>query len=205
MPITLMPVIPMSFHAVQEVVASTISQKLVDTTIRYDRDMTRTDPRPALRMDELESRAWLHLVALTELLPAALDAQLQRDAGMTHFEFLVLSVLRLRKEPVMRTKELAAATHSTLPRLSHVLTRLEARGLVERSPCSEDRRATNVELTPEGRRELIHALPGHLATVRALVLEPLDRDQLAALADATEAIGARLDPGDRFFHAVRAE
>jgi len=150
------------------------------------------------RMDDLEARVWRDMATVLELLPAALDAQLQRDAGITHFEFVVLSALQLEAHPTIRAKELAAATNATLARLSHVLARLEARGLVERSPCPEDRRATNVALTSEGRRVLIHALPGHFETVRALVLDPPRRDGLAALAAGLERIAAGLDPDDRF-------
>jgi len=40
-----------------------------------------------------------------------------------------------------------AQTKSTLPRLSHVVTRLVERGYVERVPCPEDKRATNAHLT----------------------------------------------------------
>lgn len=147
------------------------------------------------RMDPEESRAWLGLIAVSQLLPAALDAQLQRDAGLTHFEFLVLSVLRFAPESTMRMTALAEATNATLPRLSHVCTRLEKRGLVERFPCPEDRRATNVRLTNAGRRDLVHAIPDHIATVRSLVIDALTPAQLDALADITDAVRSRLSPG----------
>ena len=41
---------------------------------------------------------------------------------------------------------LASRTNATLPRLSRVISRLEDAGLVERTPCPEDRRATNAVL-----------------------------------------------------------
>lgn len=153
------------------------------------------------RMDELESRAWMNLTSVAQLLPAALDAQLQRDAGLTHFEFVVLSVLRLQGTPELRAKQIAEATNSTLPRLSHVLSRLEKRRLVARSACEDDRRATNVTLTTEGRALLIRAMPEHLATIRTLVLDHLSRSELEQLADITGTIRSRLDPNDRFLHA----
>jgi len=40
-----------------------------------------------------EWSAWLHLMATFTLLPAAIDSQLQREAGMTHFEFGVMAAL----------------------------------------------------------------------------------------------------------------
>lgn len=144
------------------------------------------------RMNDQESAAWLGLTAVFQLLPAALDRQLQRDSGITHFEFVVLSTLQLSPEPTMRMTALAEATVATLPRLSHVCGRLEKRGLIERSPCPEDRRATNARLTADGRRELIRSVPGHIATARRLVIDALTPEQLDALAGITSTIQSRL-------------
>ncbi|MBL0885506.1 MarR family transcriptional regulator [Myceligenerans sp. I2] len=144
-------------------------------------------------MNEQESAAWLGLITVCQLLPAALDSQLKQDSGMTHFEFFVLSVLRFAPEQTMRMTALAETTSSTLPRLSHVCSRLEKRGLADRFPCPEDGRATNVRLTPEGRSALVRAMPGHLATARRLVIDALSPEQLDALAQVTEVIRGRLD------------
>ncbi|TPX04371.1 MarR family transcriptional regulator, partial [Schumannella luteola] len=57
-------------------------------------------PRLVPRLDEQESAAWLALVSLLELLPSALDSQLQRDSELTHFEFAVLSMLKFAGEPI---------------------------------------------------------------------------------------------------------
>lgn len=149
------------------------------------------------RMSEPESEAWLGLLRVVELLPAALDAQLQREGGMTHFEFMTLSMLRFAPESTLRMTALARSTNATLPRLSHVCARLERRGLIERFPCPEDRRATNARLTSAGRRELIHATPGHIALARQLVIDALSPEQLAALAGISTTIGDRLDPERR--------
>jgi DNA-binding MarR family transcriptional regulator len=73
-----------------------------------------------------------------------------------------------------------------------VAGRLEKRGLIARSTCPEDRRATNVGLTGDGRRELIRSIPGHIATARRLVIDALTPEQLDALTDITGAIGAKL-------------
>ncbi len=143
-------------------------------------------------MDEAESRAWLGLMRVVGLLPAALDAQLQRDSDLTHFEFMVLSMLRFAPDGLLRMTELARDTNATLPRLSHVVSRLETRGLVRRAPDTADRRATNVSLTPTGKRRLTRATPDHIATARRLVIDRLSPDQLAALAQVTAVIGRGL-------------
>jgi DNA-binding MarR family transcriptional regulator len=154
------------------------------------------------RMNEVESSAWLNLITVLELLPPALDAQLRRDAGLTHFEFVVLSVLRFAPRNAMRMKEVAAAVAATLPRLSHVVARLEARGLVERTPVPGDRRASDVKLTPAGRRAVVLATPGHIATVRRFVFDVLDEGGVAELDDVAGRIARGLDPGDRFGTSV---
>lgn len=157
-------------------------------------------------MDELESRAWLALVWTAELLPAALDAQLQAESGMTHFEFMVLSTLQQAKGASLRTKDLAAAVNATMPRMSRVVGKLVDRGLVERSGGDSDARAVNVRLSSAGRRELVRAVPGHIELVKRLVIDRLDPQQLQALADVLEPLVDRLDPQNRvgFAAAKRA-
>jgi len=146
------------------------------------------------RMDPLESRAWLALVTTSELLPAALDAHLRAEAGITHFEFMVLSGLKRAKANTMRMTDIAAMVDSTMPRLSKVIGKLVERGLVEREGGASDGRVINVRLTSDGRKVLVRALPGHLAQVRDLIIDRLDRDQLEALADILEHLVERLDP-----------
>ncbi len=149
-------------------------------------------------LDAEERAAWLRLSAVAELLPAALDTQLRRDSGLTHFEYFVLAMLSEAPEHTLRMTALAHRTNGTLPRLSHVIARLEDRGLVERFPCPEDRRATNARLTSSGWDTLVDAAPGHVNAVRHLVLDPLSRAQLDQLSAIGEALLTRLDPDDRF-------
>ncbi len=105
-------------------------------------------------LDRRQLRAWIRLRGVLELLPGVLDAQLRRDADVTEFDYYVLAMLSEAPERTLRMTELARQTNATLPRLSHVVSRLEARGLVERFPCPEDRRATNARLTDAGRELL---------------------------------------------------
>lgn len=149
-------------------------------------------------MDELESRAWLSLVATMQLLPTALDAQLQSESEMTHFEYSVLTAMRFSQDHSMRLKDLAALTNATPARLSKVVSRLEGRGHLERFPIAGDRRSIGISLTPDGQDALERATPGHVDTIRANVFGRLSRQQLAALADALDPIVAGLDPASHF-------
>jgi DNA-binding MarR family transcriptional regulator len=77
--------------------------------------------------------------------------------------------------------ELAAQVNASLSRLSHVVKKLEQRRWVERFPCADSRRVTMVRLTEDGWEVLKEAAPGHVETVRALVFDGLDPDDVAAL------------------------
>jgi DNA-binding MarR family transcriptional regulator len=148
-------------------------------------------------LTEDERAAWLRLVAVVELLPGVLDSQLRAEAGLTHFEYFVLAMLSEAPERTVRMAALAQRTNATLPRLSHVVRRLEDRGLVERFPCPEDGRATNARLTAAGWDTVVAAAPGHVDTVRRHVLDTLSAVQVEELREIADALLTRLDPDGR--------
>lgn len=141
-----------------------------------------------------ELAAWVRLAALVEVMPGILDAQLRRDADMTNFDYYVLAMLSEAPGHTLRMSALASLTNATLPRLSHVVRRLEERGLVARFPCPEDGRVTNARLTDEGWRTVLATAPGHVATVRHYVIDALTPEQIAQLTQIADAILQRLDP-----------
>jgi len=145
-------------------------------------------------LDREEMTAWLRLIAVAERLPGVLDTQLRRESGLTHFEYQVLAMLSDAPDRTLRMTSLSRQTNATLPRLSHVVKRLEDRGLVQRSVAPEDKRAINALLTDAGFAALAEAAPGHLATVREHVFDPLSGDQVRALSEALGAILTHVDP-----------
>ena len=78
-------------------------------------------------LTEDEQDAWLALASVLIRLPQALDAQLVRDAGLSHFEYAVLSGLSDAPDRTMRMSDLAGVAEGSLPRLSQVVARLEKR------------------------------------------------------------------------------
>ena len=144
-------------------------------------------------LDDDEMAAWIRLAAVLELLPGVLDSQLRRDADLTHFEYFVLAMLSEAPERTLRMSALAAQTNATLPRLSHVISRLEERGLVERFPCPGDGRATNARLTEPGWDKVVATAPGHVANVRSNVIDVLTREQVHELAAIADAILQKVD------------
>ena len=152
------------------------------------------DPVTTRWLDKTQLGAWVRLAAVLELLPGVLDSQLRRDAGLTHFEYYVLAMLSEAPDHTLRMTSLALQTNATLPRLSHVVRRLEDRGLVERFPCPEDARATNARLTPDGWDKVRQSAPGHVAAVRQHVIDALTPEQITQLNAIADSILTTLDP-----------
>ena len=149
-----------------------------------------------------ERQAWVRFAAVLELLPPALDAQLTRDENLTHFDYFTLAMLSEAPGKLLRMAVLAARTNATLPRLSRVATRLESLGYVERTPCPEDGRATNLILTKSGWEKVQQAAPGHVHNVRSLVIDALSPRQIAALDELSRSLLQRLDPDGKMAGAL---
>lgn len=155
-------------------------------------------------LDDEQLDTWVKLVAVVELLPGVLDSQLRREAGLTHFEYFVLAMLSEAPELTLRMTALAQRTNASLPRLSHVVRRLEDRQLLQRFPCPEDGRATNARLTESGLALVVAAAPGHVATVRDHVIDVLTPSQLQQLGGIADALLTRLDPEGRMSRPTQA-
>jgi len=136
--------------------------------------------------DDLET--WSALATLLEWLPPALDAQLQRDAGLTHFEYGVLYALAGAPDRTLRMSVLAGYANSSLSRLSRAASRLESRGWVRRTPDPTDGRYTLATLTELGVRKVDDATPGHVDTVHRLVLDRLTQPQTRQLREISRRI-----------------
>ena len=160
--------------------------------MKQDETVVPESPEPRW-LHDVERDAWLSLIGVIIRLPASLDAQLQRDAGLSHFEYIVMVNLSNADGHVLRMSQLAALCHSSLSRLSHVVARLERRNWLRRDPCPDDGRATLATLTDEGFAKLASAAPGHVDAVREYVIDALDPEQLRQLTAIGETILGRLD------------
>lgn len=151
-----------------------------------------------------QETAWIRFAAVLELLPGVLDTQLSRDEGLTHFDYVTLAMLSESSERTLRMTDLAARTHATLPRLSRVVTRLESSGFLARTPSPTDRRATHVTLTAAGWDKVVAAAPGHVDTVRSMVIDTLTPAQVRQLSTIAQQLMTRLDPDGRVFVTDRS-
>jgi DNA-binding MarR family transcriptional regulator len=155
------------------------------------RAVARDAPVKWLTAGELD--AWLSLVRLFTWLPWSIDQQLQRDANLSMVEYQVLAMLSGSPQRTMRMSSLAEVTNASLSRLSHLIKRLEARGLVRREPDPADGRFTNAILTEQGLETLTKAAPAHVAHVRSLVIDVLSPEQLRRLGRDADRIMSRID------------
>ena len=149
---------------------------------------TERATKPARWLTSDEEAAWRAIVELMVKLPWALECQLQREAGLSFIEYHVLARLSEDAEHTLRMSELAMLTNSSLSRLSHLVKRLESRGLVRREVDPEDGRYTDAIMTKAGYDLLVASAPGHVDRVRSLVMDALSTAELHALHDALERL-----------------
>ncbi|MBO9703936.1 MAG: MarR family transcriptional regulator [Arthrobacter sp.] len=140
-----------------------------------------------------ERRAWLAVVSVSTLLPAALDTDLNTRGRLSLFDYNVLAMLSEADGRYLAMSELAARTSASLSRLSHVVTKLQGRGWVQRESHPEDARVTVAHLTEEGFQTLVRLAPEHVAVVRELVFDALDEQDVEDLARIGERIVERLN------------
>ena len=144
-----------------------------------------------LTASELDS--WLSVVRMMTWLPWSIDQQLRRDSSLGMVEYQVLAMLSESPERTMWMSSLADLANASLSRLSHLVKRLEERGLVRREPDPADGRFTNAILTDKGFQTLAEAAPGHVAHVRSLVIDVLSPEQLRRLGRDADRIVSRID------------
>jgi DNA-binding MarR family transcriptional regulator len=154
---------------------------------RYTEQVTTTGTR-WLSADE--QVAWRAFVGACHSFFAAIDAELQRDAGMPLAYYEILVQLSEAPDRRLRMSQLAEETVASKSRISHAVARLEERGWVRRSECPTDRRGAFAELTDDGYAALAAAAHGHVQQVRRTLLDPLTAQQVSQLREISEAIQA---------------
>jgi DNA-binding MarR family transcriptional regulator len=139
-------------------------------------------------LDDEQQRAWRAFLHAVQVLQRGLDAQLQDEAGMPHGYYELLVRLSEAPQRRLRMSALADASVSSRSRLSHAVAQLEQRGWVRREACPTDKRGQVAVLTDAGFAALAEAAPGHVAAVRALLVDRLTPAQLRQLRAISEAI-----------------
>jgi DNA-binding MarR family transcriptional regulator len=148
-----------------------------------------TEPR---WLSEKELRAWIGYRRMRLLLDLQLNRDLMADSGLSEPDYDVLSNLSEADGHRMRLTDLAAHMLWSKSRLSHHISRMQQRGLVDREECPDDGRGSMLVLSPAGLKAITKAAPAHVASVRKHMIDLLSDGEIDALATLTHRIVDRL-------------
>ena len=142
---------------------------------------------------ELGYTAWraFHRIRVTLLPP--LVRHLNETAGLSEAEYQVFIGLTSAESGQMKPSDLAREMGWDFSRLSHQISRMEARGLLSRQQCPTDARSCWIGLTKQGQSLADKAIPVQLAEVHRLFTAALTKDQLHSLIEIADAIEAHLE------------
>lgn len=140
--------------------------------------------------------AWRDYYRAGRDLIRAFDRRLQDDAGISYPEYLLMLVLLRAPERRLRIGELADELAWEKSRVSHQVTRMSARGLVERRACESDGRGVWVGLTADGSRTLLEATRDHTDAIRSWFFDVINPDELHVLRTLSQRILTTLADAD---------
>jgi DNA-binding MarR family transcriptional regulator len=143
-----------------------------------------------------EWELWDTWMRAQRLLAREFDRDLQRDCGISKAEFSVLVTLRQAPGHQMRVGELAESLEWEKSRVSHLLTRMENRGFVERPEGEASGHRTGIRLTDKGRSTAQSAILRHAGNIRRYFLDPLTPEQAATIRAWSEHEVDRIEPRD---------
>jgi DNA-binding MarR family transcriptional regulator len=136
----------------------------------------------------VEQQAWQGFLRSHRAVFAGLESQLHNEARMPLAYYSILVQLSEAPDQTLRMGELASQLYTSPSSISHAGTRLESLGWIRRQNDPADRRAQFAVLTDAGAEALAAAAPGHIRTVRALLLTRLTQEQTQQLIAISEAI-----------------
>jgi DNA-binding MarR family transcriptional regulator len=139
-------------------------------------------------LNEREQRAWYGFLTMQEDIRRHMNRQLLQDSGLSLADYAVLSTLWMQEDDSLRVFELRERLRWEKTRLTHQITRMTKRGLVERNRCAEDGRGHQIILTRAGHEAITKAIPLHIDHVRRIFLDVVTPRQLDALAALSEAV-----------------
>jgi DNA-binding MarR family transcriptional regulator len=96
-------------------------------------------------------RLWIELLRASNMIKKDLDARLRAEFGQSLSRFDVLSALYRAGEDGLRASEISQFLLVTDGATSQLTPHLVKEGLVERTPCPDDRRSAIFRLTSSGR------------------------------------------------------
>lgn len=140
-----------------------------------------------------EARAWRGFTQMHRQLDRVLGQRLTGDSGLSAADYEVLVCLSEAPCQQLRARDLARTVNWEKSRLSHHLTRMEQRGLVERRECPTDARGAFIALTAWGRTVIEAAAPQHVDAVRENFIDLLSERELDTLAEIADKVLDRIE------------
>ena len=137
---------------------------------------------------------WRTFVTMRHELDRAIEHRLQADAGISGADFEILLSLFKAQDGKLRARELGELLGWEKSRISHQVTRMVARELVERQECGTDLRGTWVVLRPAGRRAVLKASRGNAAELRRLFFDVLTPGEKEALGSVSGKVIDAINP-----------
>jgi len=134
-----------------------------------------------------ELRVWHAFRLMGEDVLSRVGRDIAEATGLSGSEFGVLSRLAAIGNGEMRQQHLARTMGWDKSRLSHQLTRMQERKLIERRRSQGN--AVVVLLTETGREMLWDARPVHAESVRSNLLSRLTPDQIATIVRISNLLG----------------
>ncbi|WP_067689762.1 MarR family winged helix-turn-helix transcriptional regulator [Nocardia jejuensis] len=142
-------------------------------------------------LNQREMRVWEGFLAAGALVGREIEQHLKRE-GLSHTQYEVLVRLAAEPDSRVRMTELADALYTSKSGLSYQITQLEKAGLVRRETVPGDVRGVIAVLTDAGRRRLEQIAPGHVETVRRVLVDVLTPAQQTAIAEGLGEVVTRL-------------
>ena len=143
-----------------------------------------TDPQAA---------AWASYQRMRVRLTGRLNRELARKTGLSEADYEILTALAESPNESVRALALRCGLEWEKSRLSHQLSRMEARGLIMREECAEDNRGAVIRVTDAGRALAAEARLHYEQAVKRCVTDVLTAEQMAALGDIAETILSQLE------------
>jgi DNA-binding MarR family transcriptional regulator len=144
-------------------------------------------------LSDREQCLWRNWLTAGHSIDAGLARQMQQDNAISMADYMVLVNLSEAPDHRMRVAALADRLQWDRSRLSHQITRMRNRGLLDRETCSSDGRGAFIVLTEDGFAVIRDAAPGHVAAVRAMLFDILSDEQQEQLADILHTVNAQFE------------